>query len=124
MPFFHLRWYLPLLQGMAIGLVAMVSHEVAHIATALALGIKVKRVGVGWKGIYTVRAPGPPGKSIVVSLAGPVLNLALLPFWHLLPIFGLANLCCGVVNLLPIEGSDGLRALRLWRRMQKKDVPV
>ena len=124
MPFFHLHWYLPLLHGMAIGLVAMASHEAAHIVAALALGIKVKRVGLGWKGIYTVRDSGPPGKNMLVSLAGPAMNLVLLPFWHLLPIFGLANLCCGVVNLLPIEGSDGLRALRLWRQIQKKDGPV
>jgi Zn-dependent protease len=120
MPFLHLHWYSQVFQGMGLGLLAMFAHEIAHILTALALGIKVKRVGFGWKGIFTVREQGPPGKNIIVSLAGPLLNLALLPSWHWLPTFCLANLCCGVVNLLPIEGSDGLRALRCWQTMQRK----
>ena len=121
--FLTLRWYLPFLHGMALGLVAMAFHEAAHIVVAMALGIKVKKIGLGWKGIYTVRDPGPPNKNLLVSLAGPLMNLALILTWYWFPIFGLANLCCGVVNFLPIEGSDGERALRCWRQMHEEKPP-
>jgi Zn-dependent protease len=107
---------------MGLGLVAMVFHEAAHVVAALALGLRVKRVGMGWKGMYTVRDPGPPNKNLVISLAGPLINLALILSWHWLPTFGLANLVCGVVNLLPIEGSDGARVRRCWQQMHGKDT--
>jgi Zn-dependent protease len=121
MPFLTLRWYLPLFEGMVLGLVAMLFHEAAHIVVALTLGIKVKKVGLGWKGIFTVREQGAPGKNLVISLAGPVMNLALIFWWHWAPPFGLANLCCGVVNLLPIAGSDGARIQRCWQQMHEKN---
>jgi Zn-dependent protease len=120
----NLRWSLPILQGIGLGLGAMVLHEAAHVVAALALGIEVKRVGLGWKGIYTVRDQGTPGKNALVSLAGPLTNLVLILCWHWWPTFGLANLCVGAVNLLPIEGSDGLRVLRCLRLMREKKVPA
>ena len=123
MPFLHLRWYFPVFQGTGLGLIAMVFHEAAHIAAAMALGIRVKRVGMGWKGMYTVREPGTPGQNLPISLAGPLMNLLLILSWHWFPTFGLANLCCGVVNLLPIQGSDGERVKRCWQQMHKKDLP-
>lgn len=120
----NLHWIFPILRGMGLGLGAMALHETAHIATAYALGIEVKKVGFGWKGLYTVRAPGTPGKNLFVSLAGPLLNLVLILTWVWWPIFGLANLCTGVVNLLPIEGSDGQRVLRCWLLMRARSVPA
>jgi Zn-dependent protease len=119
----NLHWYLPILQGMGLGLVAMAFHEAAHVAAALALGIKVKKVGLAWKGMYTVREPGPPHKNLLITLAGPFMNLLLIACWHWWPTFGLANLVCGGVNLLPIEGSDGARVERCWQEMRKKDQP-
>jgi Zn-dependent protease len=120
----NLHWAVQILQGMGLGLGAMVLHEAAHVVTAMALGIDIKRVGLGWKGIYTVRSPGTPGKNLIISLAGPLTNLVLLSFWHWSPTFGMANICMGVVNLLPIEGSDGLRILRCWQKIREKDLPV
>ena len=117
MPFLHLRWYLHFFHGMGLGLAAMALHELAHVAAAVALGVKVRKVGLGWKGMYTVRDIGPPEKNMLISLAGPLLNLALILPWHWWPTFGLANLCCGLVNLLPISGSDGERVLRCWQQM-------
>jgi Zn-dependent protease len=114
-----LRWFFPVFRGMGFGLVAMVFHEAAHIFCALALGLKVKKVGVGWKGMFTVRDPGLPQENLLISLAGPLMNLALLVFWHWEPTFGLANLCTGLVNLLPIKGSDGSRILRCWQMMHE-----
>jgi Zn-dependent protease len=122
MPFLSLRWYLPILEGMGLGLVAMAFHETSHIVAALALGIRVKKVGLAWKGMFTVRDVGPPNKNLLISLAGPLMNLALVLCWHWLPTFGLANLVCGVVNLLPIQGSDGIRIQRCWQEMRTKNL--
>jgi Zn-dependent protease len=124
MSYLNLHWFFPILRGMGLGLLAMAVHEAAHVVAALALGIEVKKIGMGWKGMYTVRHQSTPGKNMLVSLAGPLTNRALLVFWHWLPLFGLANLCIGAVNLLPIEGSDGLRVMNCWQQMHKKDVPV
>jgi len=120
----RLEWFLPVVQGMLLGIVAMVLHECGHIVAALALGIKVKSVGLRWKGMYTVREAGPPGRSILVSLAGPLTNVILISTWYWWPTFGLANLCFGFCNLLPIEGSDGERALICWQHMRDKRTTV
>jgi Zn-dependent protease len=117
----NISWYVPILQGVGLGLLAMAFHEAAHIVIAMALGIRVKKVGLGWKGMYTVREPGPPDRNLLISVAGPLMNLALVQTSGWLPAFGLANLVCGVVNLLPIQGSDGARILRCWREMRKVD---
>jgi Zn-dependent protease len=121
MAFLTLRWWFPVFQGMVLGLVAMLFHEAAHIVVALTLGIKVKKVGLGWKGIFTVREAGTARKNLIISLAGPVMNLALIFWWHWKPDFGLANLCCGVINLLPIAGSDGMRVRNCWRQLREKN---
>ncbi len=114
-------WFIPFFEGLLLGLLAMVLHEAAHIAMARAVGIKVKSVGVGWKGMYTVREAGPPAKNLLISFAGPLINLLLILCWPWWPVFGLANFCCGVANLLPIQGSDGDRMLKCWREMRSAD---
>jgi Zn-dependent protease len=108
---------------MGLGLLAMAFHEAAHIVVAIALGVRIKKIGLGWKGMYTVRDPGPPAKNMLVSLAGPLVNLALILSWHWFPTFGLANFCCFAANAVPIQGSDGDRALTCWQQMHKKDLP-
>jgi Zn-dependent protease len=123
MPFLDLHWYLPFLQGVGFGLLAMAFHEAAHIVAALVLGIKVKKIGMAWKGMYTVREPGPPKKNLLISLAGPLMNLALLVFWPWSQIFGMANVVCVVANILPVNGSDGARVRDCWRQMHGKDLP-
>ncbi|HUN86201.1 MAG TPA: hypothetical protein VMU48_17610 [Terracidiphilus sp.] len=116
----NLEWFLPILQGIFLGLLAMTLHEVAHLLTARLVGIRVKKVGLRWKGLYTVRDPGSPRDNAIVSLAGPLLNLALLLMWHWSPTFGLANLCFFGFNVLPIEGSDGERVWKCWLQAQKQ----
>jgi Zn-dependent protease len=116
------QWFFPILKGAIFGLLAMALHESGHLGAAFAVGLKVKRVGLDWKGMYTVREAGTPAKNAAVSLAGPVANLVLTAFWPWSPIFGLANLCCGACNLLPIPGSDGQRILRCAREMRETDV--
>jgi Zn-dependent protease len=124
MPAFNLEWFIPLFRGALFGLIAMALHEVAHIVAAFAVGLRVKKVGFCWKGMYTVREAGPPVKNLFVSSAGPLANLLLVALWSFSPVFGLANLCCGVVNFLPIEGSDGKRILKCLREMRESNAPA
>jgi Zn-dependent protease len=111
-------WFVPFFNGLFLGLLAMAVHEAGHIVMARSVGIKIRRVGFGWKGMYTVREAGPPAKNMLVSFAGPLVNLLLILCWPWWPIFGLANFCCGIANLLPIQGSDGDRMLQCWREMR------
>ena len=115
---FDLSWLGPVVDGLLFGLLAMVLHEIGHLCVAQALGLKVKTVGLSWKGMYTVREAGPPEINFQVSLAGPLTNLALTALWSVSPIFGLANLFVGICNLLPIPGSDGKRALNCLGEMR------
>lgn len=117
-----LEWFFPVFQGLLLGLLAMALHEAGHLVAALVIGIKIKHVGLRWKGIYTVREAGPPAKSLLVSLAGPFINLLLIATWYWWPTFALANLCFAFFNLLPIEGSDGERVMKSWSEM-RSDVP-
>ena len=120
MPSLNIEWFLPFFQGALFCLLAMALHEGGHIVAALALGVKVKNVGFCWKGMYLVREAGPPAKNALVSLAGPLANVVLMLFWIWSPIFGLANFCCGLANLLPIRGSDGDRILTCLGEMREE----
>jgi stage IV sporulation protein FB len=96
-----------------IAFAVMVLHEVGHLATARALGIRVKRVGISWKGMYVVRETGPTAANLITTLAGPLFNLSLAVAWPLSHEFAWVNVAFAIGNLLPIEGSDGQRALAL-----------
>ncbi|HEV2272513.1 MAG TPA: hypothetical protein VGR96_00030 [Acidobacteriaceae bacterium] len=95
-------------------LAAIVFHEAAHILTALGLKVKVKKIGVTWKGPYVQRESGSSRQNFAITLAGPMINLLLATvFRHLDPAFALVNVVLGVFNLLPIPSSDGSRLLSL-----------
>ena len=69
-------------------LISVVLHEAAHLVTAFALHVRVKRVGLNWRGPYIVREPGPPVENTLISLAGPGINLVLcLLSYHVAPTF-------------------------------------
>jgi Zn-dependent protease len=110
-----LQWFFPVFEGCFLGLLAMALHEAGHLLAATALGLKVKAIGFNRKGLYTVREAGSPAKNLIVTLAGPATNILLFLLWPLVPMFSVANLCFIFANLLPIEGSDGERALKCWR---------
>jgi len=115
-------WFFPFFRGLGLGVVAMLLHEGGHLLCALALGIRVKKVGIRWnKGIYTVRETGSPAKNLLIALAGPLTNVLLTSFWQWSPTFGLANFCYALANLLPIEGSDGSRIVNCWMQLRKRD---
>jgi Zn-dependent protease len=69
-------------------------------------------------GAYTLRASARCGRDeVLISAAGPLFNLSLvLPFLFVPRIGGqiaLCNFVLGIVNLVPIPSSDGLRILRM-----------
>lgn len=116
----HLMWWFySFVSGLDIGVLAMLLRECGHLAAALALGVHVKNVGVKWnKGIYTVREPGSLSQNLLIALAGPFVNLLLIMTGPWLPVFGMANFCYELANMLPIEGSDGFRVAACWRELR------
>jgi Zn-dependent protease len=101
-------------EALLFGIAAMVLHEAGHVVAALALNVKVHKVGLHWKGPYIRRSSGTAAQNFVITLAGPGMNLWLaLLFYRASPHFALCNLVIGVVNLMPIPASDGSRALQL-----------
>jgi len=98
---------------------AVALHELAHVVAAIALGVRVKRVGISWRGPYIVREQGTPLASFLIALAGPGLNLLLaFGFWSFAPRFGFINLLLGAYNLLPFRGLDGKNALAAIRKLR------
>lgn len=101
-------------------IVGFVLHESGHLVAAWLFGVRVKRVGVSWKGIYTVRETGSRSANITISLCGPLANLTLaILAWHSLFHFAEVNLVLGLYNLLPISGADGKRVLGVLRATQE-----
>jgi Zn-dependent protease len=124
MNYLFTHWLISLAGTLFLGLSAMVLHEFGHLVTSLMIGVKVKSVGLCMKGMYVVREAGTPAKNLLVSLAGPLTNVALiLLFWHASRTFALANLCFAICNLAPMKGTDGDRALRCWEQLQKEPAP-
>lgn len=118
-------WFVSLAGTLFLGLSAMLLHEFGHLATSLMVGIKVKSVGLCTKGMYIVREAGSPMKNLLISLAGPLTNVALiLIFWGHSPKFVLANMCLAICNLAPVRGSDGDRVLHCIEQMQGETIAV
>ena len=125
MTYLSSHWFLSLSGALFLGLLAMVLHETGHLISSLMVGIKVKGIGLCMKGMYVIRESGSPAKNLFVSLAGPLMNIALLVlFWHASRTFMLANLCFAFFNLVPIKGSDGDRALTCLQQMQEESAPA
>ncbi|HEX4772429.1 MAG TPA: hypothetical protein VH351_16460 [Bryobacteraceae bacterium] len=105
---------------------AVIIHEAAHVAIAWTHGVKVKRVGISWRGPFIVRERGGPAADAKIAVAGPFANLLLaLACWHFLPLFALVNLILGGYNLLPfVPRNDGRHAWEAVRRMRNARGPA
>ena len=53
-----LAWFFPFFQGLLLGIIAMAFHEVGHLIAAPLVGIKIKTVGLRWKGSIQCGKPG------------------------------------------------------------------
>ena len=95
-------------------------HELGHLMCARSLRLKIRRLGMNWRGPYIIREQGNPLQNLAVSIAGPLMNLTLAGAMVLGPwlgtgavMFGLYNLVLGLYNLLPVSYSDGRRIVNL-----------
>lgn len=114
-----------------VGLYGIVlAHEFGHVLAAQYLGYKAERViltPIG--GMACVHLPTKPEHELVVILAGPMVNLLLVPVLamtatnHLMAILNLCNLTMLIFNLLPVFPMDGGRVLRaLLSRWTKRHL--
>lgn len=114
------RWFFPFMNGLGPGIIAMLLHECGHITAVLVLGLHVRKVGIKWnKGLYTVRQGGTAYQNLLIAAAGPFVNLLLVGRGPWLPLFGMANFCYALANMLPIDGSDGVRVAECWRQLRE-----
>lgn len=96
-------------------IIGLALHEMGHICMARHLGLRIKRFGMTWRGPFIVRETGTPEANVIVSAAGPWVNLVLASaLWHGWHSFAFANLVLGISNLVPTPNSDGLR---IWRQL-------
>lgn len=118
-------WLFPFAQGLGLGVFAMLLHEGGHLLAARILGLRIKNVGMKWnRGLYTVRQQGTPLQNLLVAAAGPLTNLLLLVAAPIAPLFGLANFCYCLANMLPIVGSDGYRIAVCWHQLRSRESPA
>jgi Zn-dependent protease len=120
--FATMEWLYPILQGSLAGLLAMIIHEGGHLLAARLLSVRVKSLSLRWKGLCIIRESGPPTKSLFISLAGPAANVVMMLSSQWSPLFGIANACFAFINILPIEGADGERALKCWIAMKGRST--
>ena len=103
-----------MLSAMLLGLPAMILHECGHITAAHLCGVKVKRIGISWIGLFVQRESGPTWANLLISISGPVINLILASaLWCTMPAFAQVNLFVGIGSLFPLPKSDGKRILAL-----------
>lgn len=97
-------------------LLTMAAHEMGHIIAATWYGITIRKVSIGWLGIYVLRTRARGWPEVSICLAGIVVNTILaVVFWHCCHFFALANFTFAWVNLMPIPHSDGRHALEALR---------
>jgi len=112
-------WSLGLIVG-AVLLLSLLLHEAGHMLTARLLWVPVREFGLKLGGAYIRRAYATRRRDeILIAASGPLVNLLLVvPLIfvpHLGPQLATCNLFLGVINLIPLPSSDGLRILRnLW----------
>jgi Zn-dependent protease len=109
-------WQLGLPLG-ALLLASLLLHEAGHMLAAALLKVPVREFGLELRGTYIRRAHATRRRDeILIAASGPLMNLLLVVPLLFVPRLGpqlaTCNLLLGVINLLPLPSSDGLRILR------------
>ena len=101
----------------------LAAHEAGHAVTAAATRTKVSALGFCLKGAYIRRSRAKGGVEILISIAGPIVNLLLaILLWstHGIQAFlAQMNAFLFLINMWPHRGSDGQRILAELRGMVK-----
>jgi Zn-dependent protease len=112
-------WRLGILFG-AMMIASLLLHEAGHILAATFLGVPVHEFGLRLAGAYIRRAYAATQQDeVLIATAGPLMNFCLILPLSFVPVLGqqlaLCNLVMGLINLMPIPSSDGMRILRAMR---------
>jgi len=106
----------------AVIILAIISHEAGHAAAAHAVGLEWRPfVRLPWKlGVAVVAPAGGlrPRDDLLIALAGPAASalLAAVSF-QVSPELSLLSGLLAVLNLVPLPGTDGRRAIGAARRL-------
>ena len=107
----------------ALLVACLVAHEAGHAMTAIATHTKVSAIGFCLKGAYLRRSRAKGGIEILISIAGPMVNLLLaILLWspHGIQAFlAQMNAFLFLINMWPHRGSDGQRILAEIRNMNR-----
>ncbi len=88
-------------------------HECGHIVALRFSKLKIHSLRFTAGGVILETSPLSYRHELVVSLAGPTVNVLLLFLTaRSYPLFALVNLCLLLYNMLPLYPLDGGRALR------------
>jgi Zn-dependent protease len=103
-------------------LIAIVVHEAGHAAVAQAVGLEWRPFArLPWKIGIAVVAPEPgigARDDLLIAVGGPAASalLATLTF-QVSPFLSLLSALVAVLNLVPLPGTDGWRAIGAARRL-------
>jgi Zn-dependent protease len=108
-------------RGIVLGaflVASLLLHEVGHMLAAVRLGVPVREFGLCLGGAFNRRARALCRRDeVLISVAGPLMNLCLFIPSLFLPRIGTQLALCNFLlcfgNLLPLPASDGLRILRM-----------
>ena len=108
--------------------IVILSHEAGHAAAAQSMGLEWRPFArLPWKFGVAVVVPARglhPRDDLFIALAGPAAStaLAVLTFqtW---PWLSVLSGLIATLNLIPMPGSDGLRAIRAARQLATQPSP-
>ena len=98
---------------LAIMLLSVLCHEAGHLLAMGIMGIEIERITLLPVGVDIQRRNTliPYWQEVVLSLAGPCVNIMLFVIFGHHPYIASVNILYAIFNLLPVRGLDGGNAL-------------